>query len=88
MSHMSELSVQQQNEEKELNIKDLEVIFDVLNVFTPSDIAHVYPEMGTDEFMKDVNCTWAKVLDIIKQEDRNKGYKKLKESAKILFDNP
>ena len=34
----------------ELNKKDLEVIFDVLNVFTPSDISHVYPEMGEQKF--------------------------------------
>ena len=66
MSHMSELSVQQQNEESELNTKDYEVIFDVLNVFTPSDIAHVYPEMGTDKFMEEVNTAWKKVFDILK----------------------
>ena len=85
MSYMSEESIKEQNK-IELNIKDLEVIFDVLNVYDPNDIKHVYPEMATDEFMKDVNCTWAKVLDIIKREDHNKGYKKLKQSAKILFD--
>ena len=78
MSHMSKLSVQQQNEESELNIKDFEVIFDVLNVFDPNDISHVYPEMGTNQFMKDVNSTWKKVLDIIKNADDpntiSKGY--------------
>ena len=66
---MSELSVQQQNEESKLNIKDFEVIFDVLNVFDPNDISHVYPEMGTNQFMKDVNSTWKKVLNIIKDAD-------------------
>ena len=75
---MSELSVQQQNEESQLNIKDFEVIFDVLNVFDPNDISHVYPEMGTNQFMKDVNSTWKKVLDIIKNADDpntiSKGY--------------
>ena len=75
---MSELSVQQQNEESKLNIKDFEVIFDVLNVFDPNDISHVYPEMGTNQFMKDVNSTWKKVLDIIKNADDpntiSKGY--------------
>ena len=50
----------------ELNQTDLEVIFDVLNVYEPQDISHVYPEMGTDEFMKDVNSAWKKVLDILK----------------------
>ena len=50
----------------ELNEKDLEVIFDVLNVFDPNDISHVYPEMGEGEFLKDVNETWKKVLDILR----------------------
>ena len=50
-----------------LNQTDLEVIFDVLNVYEPQDISHVYPEMATDEFMKDVNSAWKKVLDILKQ---------------------
>tara|TARA_B100000401_G_C52690165_1_gene664062 strand:- start:617 stop:835 length:219 start_codon:yes stop_codon:yes gene_type:complete len=53
----------------ELTLKELEVIFDVLNVFDPNDISHVYPEMGTNQFMKDVNSTWKKVLDIIKDAD-------------------
>jgi len=50
----------------ELTLKELEAIFDVLNVYEPQDISHVYPEMGTDEFMKDVNSAWKKVLDILK----------------------
>ena len=62
----------------ELTLKELEVIFDVLNVFDPNDISHVYPEMGTKQFMKDVNSTWKKVLDIIKNADDpntiSKGY--------------
>ena len=65
MSYMSEESIKEQNN-IELNIKDLEVIFDVLNVFTPSDISHVYPEMGTDKFMEEVNTAWKKVFDILK----------------------
>ena len=51
-----------------LNHTDLEVIFDVLNVFTPSDISHVYPEMGEQKFLTDVNNTWKKVLDILRQD--------------------
>lgn len=70
MSHMSELSVQQQNEERELNIKDFEVIFDVLNVYDPNDISHVYPEMGTKEFMDDVLIVWEKVLKICRSNDK------------------
>ena len=50
----------------ELTLKELEAIFDVLNVYEPQDISHVYPEMGTDEFIKDVNSAWKKVLDILK----------------------
>tara|TARA_Y100001938_G_scaffold138458_1_gene204012 strand:+ start:687 stop:911 length:225 start_codon:yes stop_codon:yes gene_type:complete len=52
-----------------LNQTDLEVIFDVLNVFDPNDISHVYPEMGEEQFMRDVNSTWKKVLDIIRHSD-------------------
>tara|TARA_B100001250_G_C19063716_1_gene471267 strand:+ start:68 stop:292 length:225 start_codon:yes stop_codon:yes gene_type:complete len=52
-----------------LNQTDLEVIFDVLNVFDPNDISHVYPEMGEEQFMRDVNSTWKKVLDIIRYTD-------------------
>jgi len=69
MSHMSEQSIKEQNN-IELSIKDLEVIFDVLNVFTPSDISHVYPEMGEEEFLRDVNTTWKKVLDILRQDGK------------------
>ena len=65
MSYMSEESIKEQNN-IELNIKDLEVIFDVLNVFDPNDISHVYPEMGDGEFLKDVNETWKKVLDMLR----------------------
>ena len=50
-----------------LTEQELKAVFDVLNVYEPQDISHVYPEMGTDEFMKDVNTAWKKVLDILKQ---------------------
>ena len=50
-----------------LNQTDLEVIFDVLNVYDPNDIKQVYPEMGEDKFMTDVNEAWRKVLKILKQ---------------------
>lgn len=69
-----------------LTIRELEVIFDVLNVYDPNDISHVYPEMGTQEFMLEVNTLWKKVLDMIKDDDHNKAYDKLQDSAKILFD--
>tara|TARA_R100000458_G_C8104308_1_gene129749 strand:+ start:39 stop:257 length:219 start_codon:yes stop_codon:yes gene_type:complete len=55
----------------ELNKKDLEVIFDVLNVYDPTDIQHVYPEMGEQEFLDDVGLVWKKVLDMIGQTDNH-----------------
>lgn len=56
---------------KELTKKDLEVIFDVLNVYDPNDISHVYPEMGEKEFMDDVLIVWDKVLKILKEKENN-----------------
>ena len=52
---------------KELTKKDLEVIFDVLNVYDPNDIKQVYPEMRTKEFMDDVLIVWEKVLKILRK---------------------
>ena len=51
-----------------LNSDDLKVIFDVLNVYDPNDIQHVYPEMGEREFLDEVRIAWHKVLAIL-QED-------------------
>tara|TARA_Y100000361_G_scaffold131285_1_gene127847 strand:- start:130 stop:303 length:174 start_codon:yes stop_codon:yes gene_type:complete len=53
-----------------LTQKELKAVFDVVNVFEPEDIAHVYPEMATEEFMVDVLSAWKKILknlDTIKQ---------------------
>ena len=50
----------------ELNKKDFEVIFDVLNVYDPNDIQDVYPAMGSEEFVDDVKDAWKKVFKIIK----------------------
>ena len=53
-----------------LTEKELKAIFDVVNVYEPEDINHVYPAMATDEFMNDVNSAWKKILntlDIVKQ---------------------
>ena len=36
-------------------------ILDVLNVYDPNDIIHVYPEMGSPEFMQDVVSAFHKV---------------------------
>jgi len=51
----------------ELNKKDFDVIFDVLNVYDPNDISHVYPEMGESEFLTQLGETWKKVLNIISE---------------------
>ena len=66
MSYMSEKSIEEQNKlrDDELTKEDFKVIFDVLNVYDPNDISHVYPEMGTKEFMDDVLIVWEKVLKI------------------------
>ena len=71
MSYMSEESIKEQNN-IELNIKDLEVIFDVLNVYDPNDIKDVYPDMGEEKFLRDVTIAWKKVLKIIAGRDQAK----------------
>ena len=45
-----------------LTDKDWKTILDVLNVYDPNDIAHVYPEMGSPEFVQDVTNAFKKVL--------------------------
>ena len=50
----------------ELNKKDFEVIFDVLNVYDPNDIQNVYPAMGDNEFLDGVQDAWKKVYKIVK----------------------
>lgn len=53
-----------------LTEKELKAIFDVVNVYEPQDISHVYPAMATNEFMNDVNSAWKKILntlDVAKQ---------------------
>ena len=50
----------------DLTEQELNAVFDVVNVFEPEDINHVYPEMATEEFMNDVNSAWKKILEILK----------------------
>jgi len=45
-----------------LTDKDFKTILDVVNVFDPNDIANVYPEMATPEFMQDVQSAFKAVL--------------------------
>ena len=56
---------------KELTKEDLQVIFDVLNVYDPHDIRHVYPEMGEKEFLDGVKTAWEKVLNILDNKGNN-----------------
>ena len=49
----------------ELTEQELKAVFDVLNVYEPEDISHVYPEMASDEFMQDVNSAWKKLRNIL-----------------------
>ena len=48
-----------------LNYKEYQTIFDVLNVYDPNEIKHVYPEMGEKEFLSNVKSSFKKVRSII-----------------------
>ena len=48
-----------------LTEQELKAVFDVVNVFEPEDISHVYPEMATDEFMINVLSAWKKILNTL-----------------------
>ena len=54
-----------------LTEQELKAVFDVVNVFDPEDIAHVYPEMATDEFMMDVLSAWKKILKNLDNTNQN-----------------
>jgi hypothetical protein len=55
----------------ELTKEDLQVIFDVLNVYDPNDIQQVYPEMGDKEFLDGVKTAWEKVLNMLDSKGNN-----------------
>ncbi len=55
----------------QFNKDELEVIFDVLNVYDPDDISHVYPAMGHQQFKDDVNKLWGKILKMLDYSDNN-----------------
>jgi hypothetical protein len=44
-----------------LTLVEWKTILDVLNVYDPNDICHVYPEMGSPEFIQDVGSAFKKV---------------------------
>ena len=51
----------------ELTNEQLKVILDVLNVYDPNDIQHVYSTMGSQEFVAEVTDTFQKVLSLVKK---------------------
>ena len=57
-----------------LSDKDWRTILDVVNVFDPGDIAHVYPEMGTPEFMQDVQSAFKAVLAHVERQNIQKSH--------------
>ena len=66
----------------ELTEQELKAVFDVVNVYEPEDISHVYPEMASDEFMQDVNSAWKKLRKMLSDDNFEiitHGDKKLKE---------
>ena len=54
-----------------LTKKELQAIFDIVNVYEPQDISHVYPEMASDEFMKDVMSAWKKLKEMLDNTEQN-----------------
>ena len=54
-----------------LTEQELKAVFDVINVYEPEDISHVYPAMATDEFMKDVNSARRKILNNLDNTEQN-----------------
>lgn len=55
----------------DLTEKELKAVFDVVNVYEPEDISHVYPEMATDEFMEDIESAWKKILKSLDNTNKN-----------------
>lgn len=53
---------------------DWRTILDVINVFDSNDITHVYPEMGTPEFLQDVNTAFKAVLAHVERNNIQKSH--------------
>ena len=51
----------------ELTNAQLKVILDVLNVYDPNDIQHVYSAMGSQEFLGEVSDAFQNVLSFVKK---------------------
>lgn len=54
-----------------LTEQELKAVFDVVNVFEPEDISHVYPEMGEEQFMMDVSSAWKKLKEMLDNTEQN-----------------
>ena len=54
-----------------ITLEEFKTLLDVVNVYDPNDIAHVYPEMGSPEFMQDVRTVFKKLLDVVKNHPEN-----------------
>lgn len=53
--------------------REWKTILDVLNVYDPNDIIHVYPEMGTPEFVQDVTSAFHKVRKVVLKINKREG---------------
>jgi|TARA_B110000196_G_C20577568_1_gene400420 hypothetical protein len=53
--------------------KEWKTILDVLNVYDPNDICHVYPEMGSPEFVQDVTSAFHKVRQWVLKINEREG---------------
>ena len=54
-----------------LTKQELKAVFDVLNVYEPQDISHIYPEMATEDFCGDVLSAWRKILNELDNTEQN-----------------
>ena len=49
----------------DLTYDELRTVLDVLNTFNPMDIENVYPGMGEEGFIRDVNSAFKKILNCV-----------------------
>ena len=54
-----------------LTEQELKAVFDVVNVYEPEDISHVYPAMATDELMEDIKSAGKKMLNNLDNTEQN-----------------
>ena len=54
-----------------LTEQELKAVFDVVNVYDPNDIKDLIPEMGEEEFLRDLTNAWKKILNVISEEAYN-----------------